>query len=48
MAGYSREEKACAGLGIAVGAAGIATANGLTAKTVSATGGGIVTKGLER
>lgn len=42
MSDISREEKACAGIGLSAGAAGIATLNGAT----SAVGGGMIATGV--
>ena len=42
MADISREEKACAGIGLSAGAAGLATISGAT----SAAGGGMLAAGI--
>ncbi len=42
MSEVSREEKACAGIGLSVGAAGLATINGAT----TAAGGGMLAAGI--
>ena len=42
MADISRDEKACAGIGLSVGAAGLAAINGVT----TAAGGGMLAAGI--